>query len=160
MNSTANEMTVTTPVERQIRIERIFDAPRDLVWRSLTEPDLICQWWGRGRKTVVERMEVRRGGHWRFIVNGKDGRDHGFEGRYREVSPPNRLVWTSEWDGMPGYVAVDTVELEDLGDGRTKLINTSLLMTEEERAMALKSGMLEGVRDSYLALDRLLENLR
>jgi uncharacterized protein YndB with AHSA1/START domain len=104
---------ITTPSAREIRIERIFDAPRERVWR-------------------------------------------GFEGRYREVSPPERLVWTFEWDGMPGHVAVDTVVLEDLGDGRTRLVSTSLFFTTEERDGALGSGMEEGLEDSYAALDRLL----
>jgi uncharacterized protein YndB with AHSA1/START domain len=66
---------------------------------------------------------------------------HGFEGRYREVTPPERLVHTFEWDGMPGYVAVDTVTFEDLGDGRTKVITTSIFHTTEERDGMLQSGM-------------------
>jgi uncharacterized protein YndB with AHSA1/START domain len=77
---------------------------------------------------------------------------HGFEGRFREVSPPERVVQTFEWDGMPGHVMVTTMTLEDLGDGRTKVISTSLFHTTEER-----DGMLEeGLNQSYAALDRLL----
>ena len=158
MTGTTQAPELTTPAERIIRIERTFDAPRDQVWRAWTEPDLIAQWWGRGRKTVVEQMDVRKGGHWRFVVDGKSG-TQGFRGRYREVTPPTRFVWTMEWDGMPGYVSIDTVELIDLGDGRTKLINLSQFLTDEETAMALKSGMMEGVRDAYVALDRLLTTL-
>ena len=158
MTSTATVPVLTTPAPRVIRIERTFDAPRDQVWRAWTEPALIAQWWGRGRKTVVEQMEVRKGGHWRFVVDGKSG-SQSFRGRYREITPPTRFVWTMEWDGMPGYVSIDTVELEDLGNGRTKLINTSQFLTDEETAMALQSGMMEGVRDAYLALERLLTTL-
>jgi uncharacterized protein YndB with AHSA1/START domain len=84
---------------------------------------------------------------------------HGFEGRYREVTPPTRLVWTFEWDGMPGHVAVDTVIFEDLGDGRTKVINTSLFHTTEELDGMLSSGMEQGLAESYAALDRLLAKL-
>ena len=77
------------------------------------DPALVAQWWGRGNKLVIERMEVRRGGHWRFVEHGPDG-THGFEGRYREVTAPERVVQTFEWDGMPGHVAVETMTLEDL----------------------------------------------
>ena len=78
-------------------------------------------------------MEVERGGHWRFVEHGLDG-VHGFEGRYREVTPPTRLVRTFESDGMAGHVAVDTVTFEELGDERTKVISTSLFHTTEEDA--------------------------
>lgn len=151
--------TITQPSDREIRIERIFDAPRERVWRAFTEPELIAQWWGRGRETVIERMEVERGGHWRFLVPDSHFGIQGFEGRYREIVPPERLVWTFEWDGMPGHVAVETVTFEDLGDGRTRLVSESLFHTAAECAGAMRSGMSEGVRDSYAALDRLLETL-
>jgi uncharacterized protein YndB with AHSA1/START domain len=150
---------LTTPSDREVRIERVFEAPRDLVWRAFTEPELVAQWWGRGNELVIERMEVERGGHWRFVEHAADG-VHGFEGRYREVTPPDRLAWTFEWDGMPGHVAVDTTEFEDLGDGRTKVITTSLFHTGDERDGMLSSGMQQGLDQSYAALDRLLAKLR
>ena len=149
---------VTTPGDREIRIERVFDASRDRVWRAFTEPALVAQWWGRGNRLVVERMEVERGGHWRFVEHGPDG-VHGFEGRFREVSPQDRIVMTFEWDGMPGYVAVDTATFEDLGDGRTRVVTTSLFHTTEERDGMLKSGMEQGLSESYAALDRVLAGL-
>ena len=149
---------VTTPSDRTILIERIFDAPKDKVWRALTEPELVAQWWGRGNKLVIERMEVERGGHWRFVEHSDQG-VHGFEGRYREVTPKDRVVQTFEWDGMPGHVVIETVTLEDLGDGRTRLINESLFHTSEERDGMLQSGMEGGLNASYAALDQLLERL-
>lgn len=158
MKPTVVPMQVSTPTEREIRIERIFDAPRERVWRAFTDPTLVAQWWGRGHKLVIERMEVERGGHWRYVEHGPDG-IHGFEGRYREVTPPERLVHTFEWDGMPGYVAVETCTLEDLGDGRTRVVNTSLFHTTEERDGMLHSGMEQGLAESYAALDRLLAKL-
>jgi uncharacterized protein YndB with AHSA1/START domain len=154
----ARASTVTTPTDREIRIERIFDSPRDRVWRAFTEPELLAQWWGRGNKLVIERLEVERGGHWRFVEHSAQG-VHGFEGRFREVTPPERMVQTFEWDGMPGYVVVETVTLEDLGDGRTKVINVSLFHTTEERDGMLSSGMEQGLNESYAALDRLLATL-
>ena len=150
---------ITTPGDREIRIERVFDAPRSRVWRAFTDPDLVKEWWGRGNKLVIERMDVERGGHWRFVEHGPDG-VHGFEGRYREVTPEERVVQTFEWDGMPGHVVVETITLEDLGDGRTRVVTTSLFHTTEERDGMLSSGMEEGLNQSYAALDRLLAKTR
>ncbi len=90
--------TITTPSDREIHIERIFNAPRDRVWKAMTDPKLIAQWWGRGNRLVIERFELERGGHWRFVEHGPDG-VHGFEGRFREVTPPERTVQTFEWTG-------------------------------------------------------------
>jgi len=147
---------VTTPGEREIHIERIFDAPRERVWQAFTDPTQVAQWWGRGNRLDIERLEVERGGHWRFVEHAPDGSAHGFEGRFREVTPPERLVQTFEWDGMPGYVAVNTAVFEDLGDGRTKVVTTSLFHTREERDGMVESGMEGGLNQSYEALDRLL----
>lgn len=147
--------TVTTPSDREIRTERTFAAPRDQVWRALTEPRLVAQWWGRGHRLVIERMVVERGGHWRFVEHAPDG-VHGFEGRYREIVAPERIVWTFEWDGMPGHVVLETMSLEDLGDGRTRLVTVSLFSSTEERDGMLKSGMEKGMNQGYDALDTVL----
>jgi uncharacterized protein YndB with AHSA1/START domain len=149
---------VTTPSAREIRIERVFNAPRERVWKALTDPALVAQWWGRGNNLSIERMELRRGGHWRFVENGPDG-SHGFEGRYREVTPPERIVQTFEWDGMPGHVAVESMSLEDIGDGRTRIVTVSLFHTREERDGMLHSGMEQGLEQSYAALDQVLARL-
>jgi uncharacterized protein YndB with AHSA1/START domain len=150
--------TVTTPSDREIRIERIFNAPRERVWRAMTDPALVAQWWGRGNKLVIERDEKERGGHWRYVEHSAQG-IHGFEGRYREVVPPERVVRTFEWDGMPGYVIIEHATLEDLGDGRTRLVSTSLFYSTDERDGMLNSGMAEGANQSYAALDRLLATM-
>jgi uncharacterized protein YndB with AHSA1/START domain len=155
MTTTERHAQVTTPSDREIRIERIFDATRERVWRAMTDPALVAQWWGRGNELVIEKFEVERGGHWRFVEHTPQGA-HGFEGRYREVTPPSRVVQTFEWDGMPGHVIVETVDLEDLGDGRTRVVNVSLFHTTEERDGMLHSGMEEGLNQSYAALDRVL----
>ena len=153
-----NKAKITTPTEREIRTERIFNAPRERVWKAFTNPELVAQWWGRGNKLVIERFEPKRGGHWRFVEHGPEG-TNGFEGRFREVTPPERVVQTFEWDGMPGHVIVETVTLEDLGDGRTKLVNVSLFHTAEERDGMLSSGMEQGMNESYAALDKVLASL-
>lgn len=146
---------LSLPTDREIRIERVFAAPRELVWRAFTEPQLIAQWYCRGNFIVVERFEPVRGGHWRFVEHGPDG-VHGFEGRFREVTPPERLVMTFEWDGMPGYPIIESHTFEDLGDGRTRLVLSSLFSFEEERDGMLASGMEGGMNQSFDALDRLL----
>jgi uncharacterized protein YndB with AHSA1/START domain len=158
MTTAVGPTQVTTPTDREIRIERIFDAPRDKVWRAFTLPGYIAQWWGRGHKLDVERMEVSPGGHWRYVEHAPES-DSGFEGRFREVSPPERMVQTFEWDGMPGYVSVQSADFYDVGDGRTKFVATIQFMTAPERDGMLASGMQEGMEQSYAALDRLLAKL-
>jgi uncharacterized protein YndB with AHSA1/START domain len=151
--------TVTTPTEREIRIERVFDAPRDRVFAVYTDPELIPEWWGpRGTTTIVDRMDVRPGGGWRFVMRGPDGSESGFRGTYREVTPPERIVQTFEWEGMPGHVSVETATLEDLGD-RTKVTTTSIFHTTEERDGMLASGMEGGLNETYARLDELLARL-
>ena len=149
---------VSKPTDREVRIERVFAAARERVWRALTEPTSIAAWWGRGNKLVVERYEPYRGGHWRFVEHTPQG-PQGFEGRFREVTPTSRVVQTFEWDGMPGHVIVETVTLEDLGDDRTRLVNLSLFHTTQERDGMLQSGMEGGMNESYAALDKLLAKL-
>jgi uncharacterized protein YndB with AHSA1/START domain len=150
--------TITTPKDREIRIERIFNATRERVWQAMTDPSHVAEWWGRGNKLVVEKLEVKRGGHWRFVEHAANG-VHGFEGRFREVTPPERMVQTFEWDGMPAYVIINTTNLEDLGDGRTRLVTTSQFYSTEERDGFLKSGMEGGLNQSYDALDRVLAKM-
>jgi uncharacterized protein YndB with AHSA1/START domain len=150
---------VTKPSDREVRIERIFNAPREEVWRAYTDPELVAQWWGRGNKLVIERMEVKPGGHWRYVEH-VGSETHGFEGRYREVKPLERLVFTFEWDGMPGYVSVSDTTFEDLGNGRTKIVDTAIFHTTEERDGMVKTGMEQGRNQSYEALDRLLARRR
>lgn len=154
-----NRATLTTPSDREIRVERIFNAPRDRVWKAMNDPALIVQWWGRGNKVVVEKHEPVRGGRWRYVEHSDQG-VHGFEGRYREVAPPERVVRTFEWDGMPGHVIVETATLEDLGDGRTKLVSISLFHTTIERDGMMGAGMEGGMNESYAALDRVLASMR
>ena len=155
----ATTATVTTPAEREIRIERIFDAPRDRVFAVYTDPELIPEWYGpRDTTTIVDQMDVRSGGSWRFIMRDSDGNESGFRGTYREISAPERIVQTFEWEGMPGHVSVETATFEDLGD-RTKVTTTSIFHTTEERDGMLGSGMETGMNETYARLDELLARL-
>jgi len=157
--TTARKAKVASVGEREATVERVFDAPRDRVWKAMTDPKLIAQWWGRGNKLDVEKWEFRKGGHWRFVEHSDHG-DHGFEGRFAEIEPPKKVVQTFEWDGMPGPTCLETMTLEDLGDGTTKLTTHSLFMTGMDRDGMLQSGMETGVNASYDALDRVLETLK
>ena len=155
-DATGNQLKVSTQGEREIVTERIFDAPRERVYAAYTDPELIVQWWGlRSTTTIVDRLDVRPGGDWRFIERNSDGSETAFRGTYREVTPPERLVHTFEWEGMPGHVLVETVTFEDLGE-RTKLITHSLFHTGEERDGMIASGMEGGQSESYERLDELL----
>ncbi|ABG94849.1 MULTISPECIES: SRPBCC family protein [Rhodococcus] len=154
-SQTPTTATVSTPTDREIHVERMFNAPRDRVWAAFTRPELLAQWWGRGNELDVERWEFERGGHWRFVEHS-DGETHGFEGRFREITPEERLVYTFEWDGMPGHVIVENNTYTDLGDGRTKLSVVSQFHTPEERDGMLQSGMEGGMNESYAALDAVL----
>jgi uncharacterized protein YndB with AHSA1/START domain len=148
--------TFTTPTEREIVSERVFDAPREAVFAAFTDPGLIPKWWGpRHMTTVVDQMDVRPGGVWRFVAHDHDGQEQGFRGIYREVTPPERIVQSFEWEGMPGHVVIDTVIFEDLGE-RTKLTTISLFHTTEERDGMLSSGMERGLGESHERLEEML----
>jgi uncharacterized protein YndB with AHSA1/START domain len=152
----AQAATVTTPADREIHIERVFDAPRDRVFAAFTDPQLIPQWWGpHGTTTIVDVMDVSPGGSWRFVSQDSDGSETAFRGTYREVVAPERIVQTFEWEGMPGHVSVETATFEDLGD-RTRLITTTLFHTTEERDGMLSSGMERGMNETFARLDALL----
>jgi uncharacterized protein YndB with AHSA1/START domain len=136
--------TVTTPSELEIRIERIFDAPREHVFSVWTDPTLIPEWWGND--TVVEEMDVRPGGRYRF------GTAFGaIEGEFREVDPPARLVQTFQ-------THLQTLEFEDLG-GRTRLTQTMLFETAEERDTTLRYGVEEGAKSGFARVDAVLARL-
>jgi uncharacterized protein YndB with AHSA1/START domain len=156
MSNQTQATQVAAQGEREIVAERVFDAPRERVYQTYTDPELIPQWWGpRAITTTVEKMDVRVGGDWRFICEGPDGTT-AFRGTYREISPPGLVEQTFEWEGMPGHVLVERAEFEDLGDGRTKVTTRSLFHTTEERDGMLASGMESGLSESHERLDELL----
>jgi uncharacterized protein YndB with AHSA1/START domain len=143
--------------DREIHVEREFDAPRERVFAAYTDPEQIPKWWGpRGTTTVVEEMDATAGGKWRFVARDSDGSETAFRGVYREVSPPERIVQTFEWEGMPGHVSVDTAVFEDLGAGRTKVVTDSVFHLAEERDGMLESGMERGMNETFDRLDELL----
>lgn len=149
-------MTVTTPGDREIRVERVFAAPRERVFAAYIDPELIPQWWGPFETTtIVEELDARPGGRWRFRSRDSDGSEIEFRGVFRELVEPERIAMTFEWDGMPGYVSVDTATFENLGE-RTRIVSTTIFHTQEERDGMIESGMEKGLNESYARLDQLL----
>jgi uncharacterized protein YndB with AHSA1/START domain len=151
--------TIAAQGDREIRIERVFNSKRERVWRAFTDPEQLVKWWAPTDKAMtVVHGDVRRGGRWRYELTPADAAksNEGFEGKYREVTAPERLVYSFEWDGMPGHVFIETTEFEDLGDGRTRVVSTMLCHTNGEREGMMHSGMEHGVNQQYAALDRLL----
>ena len=147
---------ITLPSDRTIAQTRVFDAPRDLVFAVCTDPRRIPQWWGPSRHTtIVDQMDVRPGGVWRFVIRDAGGHEEGFHGEYREIAPPERMVQTFEWEGLPGHVSVETMTLEDLG-GQTRMTVTSTFDTVEDRDGTIDSGMEDGARESWDRLAALL----
>jgi uncharacterized protein YndB with AHSA1/START domain len=142
--------------DREVVTERVFDAPRERIFQAYVDPELIPRWWGRRvDTTIVDKMDVRVGGDWRFVTDAPDG-SHAFRGTYRAIDPPELLEQTFEWEGMPGHVAVETTTFEDLGGGQTKVRTRSLFHTTEERDGMIASGMESGLSESYERLDELL----
>ena len=140
--------------DREVVIQRTFNAPRDMVWRAFTDAEWIAQWWGRGHGMTIEKCDVVRGGHWRYVEHAGD-QDHGFEGRYGEVVPKERIMCTFEWDGMPGYPSREVVEFIEEGSA-TRVVTSVIFFTAEECAGMMGSGWEGGLTQSYEALDRLL----
>jgi len=146
--------------DREVVLTRVFDAPRELVFRAHIDPDLIPQWWGlRSNTTIVKTMDMTPGGTWRFIQRDPKGNEFAFLGEYHEIVPPERLVNTFEFEGLPGHVILDTSVFEELTDGRTKLTATSLFATILDRDGMLDSGMESGSNESWDRLAELLATL-
>ncbi|OLC09659.1 MAG: ATPase [Chloroflexi bacterium 13_1_40CM_67_9] len=161
MTTTSSASTkVTLPSEREILITREFDAPRDLVFKAMTDPDLIPRWWGpRNYTTTVDKMDVRPGGAWRFIVREPDGRESGFRGEFREVVAPERIVQTFEWEPMAGHISTDTATFTER-DGRTLITTRSLFASKEDRDGMIQSGMEKGLAETHDRFAELLVELR
>jgi uncharacterized protein YndB with AHSA1/START domain len=151
---------VMLPSDREIVMTRVFNAPRELVFKAHVDPTLIPQWWGlRGNTTIVDKMDVRPGGVWRLVQRRADGSEEGFHGEFREIVPPERFTWTFEWEGMPGHVGLETYKFEEHA-GQTTLIATSFFNTLEERDGVIASGMEAGANESGDRLEALLASLQ
>ena len=144
------------PGRQEIFMTRVFDAPRELVFKACTDPNLIAKWWGpRDLTTTVDKMEVRPGGMWRFVQRDKAAIVFAFHGVFHEVNGPERSVQTFEFEGVPGHVLLQTATFEEF-DGKTKLTEQSVFQSVEDRDGMVQSGMEKGSTES---MDRLAELL-
>ena len=141
--------------EREIMGTRVFDAPRDLVWAMWTDPKHIAQWWGpRGFRNTIHEMDVRPGGHWRFIMHGPDGQDYQNHNVYVEIKKPERIVF----DHVSGPVFRATATFEDLGGNKTRVTMHSIFETAALRnKVADEYGAVEGMHQTLARLDEHLK---
>jgi uncharacterized protein YndB with AHSA1/START domain len=147
---------VANPGTQEIIVTRSFDAPRELVFNAFTDPDAIRRWWGqRDTETIVDGLEARTGGRWRFVERDKDGNEYGFHGVFHEVTSPERIVWTFEFEGMPGHVLLETISFEEQ-DGKTHMVDSSVFQSVADRDGMLQSGMESGAAESFDRLDEYL----
>ena len=148
---------IVEPGKQNIVTRRDFDAPRELVFQAHVDPDLIPRWWGPAKyKTVVEKLEPRTGGSWRVVSSSDDGAVFPFSGVFHEVTSPERMTQTFEFEPMAGHVSLNTATLEELGKGRTRVITVSTFQSVEDRDGMVQSGMESGLREGYERLDALL----
>jgi uncharacterized protein YndB with AHSA1/START domain len=155
--------TVTLPTDTQILITREFDAPKHLVYRAWTTPELVKRWWhaNRGEVTLAE-IDLRVGGMWRYVSRSADGFEVGFHGQYREIVPNERLVTTEVYEGIPDadeHAALDTLTLTE-SDGRTTLTVLVEHPTKEGRDAHINSGMEAGMQDAMDLLEEVAGSLR
>ncbi len=149
---------IAKPGKQEIVITRLFDAPRELVFKMFTDPKHIPQWWGpRYLTTKVETMEVKPGGKWRFVQHDANSKVFAFHGVYHDITPPERIIDTFEFEGLPekGHVSLETLKLESLHGNRTKLTTISVFQSIADRNGMVQSGMEIGVNESYDRLDEL-----
>ena len=157
---TKNDIKIYAETGKQeIFITREFDAPRDLVFKAFTDPDLYKEWIGpRELTTEILVFEPVNGGSWRYIQRDEEGNEYAFHGVNHEVLPPQRIIGTFEFEGLPetGHVILQTLKLETLPGDRTRIINQSVFQSVEDRDGMLQSGMEIGIDESYQRLDELL----
>ena len=144
-----------------IDISREFDAPRDVLYRAWTEPELVKQWLGPDRyEMLIDEYDVRDGGRYRYVHRDPDGNEYGFHGVFHGTPSPEGFVQTFEFEGAPGHVSLDELVLEDLGNGRTAARIHSVYQSVEARDAMVSSGMESGLNQGFARLDTLLETLK
>jgi uncharacterized protein YndB with AHSA1/START domain len=160
METTAKTRILAEPGVPQIVITREFDAPRTLLFRAYTEPELLVQWLGpRSQTMTIDHFDVRAGGTWRYTSHSDDGIEHGFHGVYHGTpAPEDGIVQTFEYEGAPGHVSLETLTFEDQ-DGKTLVRTNDVFQSVEDRDAAIASGMEYGIYESMERLDELLARL-
>jgi uncharacterized protein YndB with AHSA1/START domain len=151
---------VTLPSDEEILITREFDAPRHLVWKAWTTPELVKRWWsGRQGEMTLAEIDLRVGGRWRYVMTTSGGDEIAFNGEYREIVENERLVHTEVFEAMPGDPAINVVTFAD-ADGRTRLELLVQCETKETRDGIIESGMEVGMQEQMDLLEELAVSLR
>ena len=160
MSSTDNRLKPEIISDTEVTMHRTFDAPRELVFRAFSEPELVAKWWGqRSSTTIVETYDFRVGGNWRMIQRTPDGQEYAFRGKFLEIDPPSKIVQTFEFEPMAGHIATDALTLTET-DGKTLVNIVSTFMSKEDRDGMLQSGMEAGANETYDRLAELLATLQ
>ncbi|MFB0495579.1 uncharacterized protein YndB with AHSA1/START domain [Mucilaginibacter sp. OAE612] len=161
MITTKNQTEIKAePGKQELFITREFEAPRELVFRAFTDPELIVRWLGpRELKMRIDQFDCRSGGAYRYIHTDPAGNDYSFHGVIHDVTAPERIIQTFEFEGLPesGHVTLETTRFEALPDNRTKVTVQSVFQSAADRDGMLQSGMERGVNDSHSRLDELFE---
>jgi len=148
------------PGKQEIIGTTIFDAPRKLVFKTYTDPDHLPEWWGlKNLTTIVDKMDLKPGGIWRFVQRDANGNEFAFHGVYHEIREPERVIFTFEFEGMPGHVSLETVTFEEF-DGKTKVTAKSVFQTVEDRDGIVNTGSEKGATESMDRLAGLLEKIQ
>jgi uncharacterized protein YndB with AHSA1/START domain len=143
-----------------IDISREFDAPRELLYRAYTEPELVKQWLGPSKyEMVIDRWEPRDGGTWRYVHRDDDGNAYGFHGVFHGPQTVDGMLQTFEFEGAPGHVSLDSLNFDERG-GRTVIRTHSVYQSLEARDAMVASGMGEGVNEGFKRLDELIARLK
>jgi uncharacterized protein YndB with AHSA1/START domain len=144
--------------KQEITITREFEAPRELVFKAYTDPELLKQWLGpKGYEMRIDKFDARSGGEYRYIHTGKEGEEYAFRGVFHEIDFPTLAVQTFEFEGAKGHVSLDTARFEVLPGNRTRVNSISIFQSVADRDMMLRSNMETGVREGYERLDEILE---
>ncbi len=144
------------PGKHEIVITRLFDASPERLFKVMTDPTLIPRWWGPRRlTTTVERMELRKGGLWRYLQSDAEGNEYAFNGVYHRIAPSEQLVYTFEFEGLPGHILLETLTLT-AQDGKTLMTNSSVFQSVQDRDGMLMSGMESGAAETMERLAELL----
>jgi uncharacterized protein YndB with AHSA1/START domain len=147
---------IAEPGKHEIVITRLFDTSPERLFKVLTDPALIPRWWGPRRlTTTVDRMELKKGGLWRFINRDVDGNEFAFNGVYHRIAPPEQLVYTFEFEGLPGHILLETITLA-AQDEKTLMTDSSVFQSVQDRDGMLMSGMESGAADTMERLAELL----
>jgi len=158
--SDLKDYEMTTPTDTTIKVTKKFDAPKEMIWKIWTDPELIPQWWGpRKYKTVIDKYDLRVGGEWRFLQTDEEGNEFAFHGVFKEIDEPKKVVQTFVFEPMPDKELTDTLTIEEV-DGKTTITTISQFANKEDRDGMIASGMESGQKEGFERTEELIKKLK